>query len=131
MQHMAGLFFGLSWVILAGFAALCIWALVWVFQKKNELPPAFFLMLNITHVVYIAALTAGFLSGGGSLGLRFVIEYTMLYIGGGIIYSRGLIAGGFWWKVLRDPPKVVQGMMMANGWCFAAALGYLARVGTG
>jgi hypothetical protein len=131
MQLMAALFFGLSWIILAGFAALCIWALVWVLQKKNTLPPVFFLVLNITHVVYVAALTAGFLSGGGSLGLRFVLEYTMLYIGGGIIYSRGLLSGGFWWKVLRDPPKVAWGMMMANGWCFAAALGYLARVGMG
>jgi hypothetical protein len=129
MQDMTSLFFVLSWIILGGFAGLGIWALVQFLQKKTELPKTFYLALNVTHIVYIAVLTAGFLSGGGSLGMRFVIEYTMLYIGGGIIYSRGLIGGGFWWKVLRDPPKVVQGMVMANGWCFAAALGYLARGG--
>jgi predicted membrane channel-forming protein YqfA (hemolysin III family) len=127
MQSMANLFFGLSWVILAGFALLCLWAGWHLMQKKQELPKVFYLALNATHIAYIAALTAGFLSGGGNLGMRFVIEYTLLYIGGGIVYSRGLIQGGFWWKVLRDPPKVVQGMVMANGWCFAAALGYLAR----
>ena len=124
---MAGLFFGLSWVILGGFTVLGLWALTFVLQKKSTLPPAYFIALNATHVVYIAALTAGFLSSGGALGIRFVLEYTMLYIGGGIIYSRGLIPGGFWWKVLRDPPKVAYGMLIANGWCFAAALGYLAR----
>jgi predicted membrane channel-forming protein YqfA (hemolysin III family) len=127
MQGMASLFFGLSWAILAGFAILCLWALLHLTQKKQELPKVFYLALNAVHIAYIAALTAGFLSGGGNLGIRFVIEYTLLYIGGGIVYSRGLIQGGFWWKVLRDPPKVVQGMVMANGWCFAAALGYLAR----
>ncbi len=125
---MASLFIGLSWVILVGFAALGIWAGIFLRQKK-ELPPVFYLALNAIHIVYIAALTAGFLSGGGALGIRFVIEYTLVYVGGGIIYSRGLIQGGFWWKVLRDPPKVVQGMVLANGWCFAAALGYLARGG--
>ena len=123
---MASLFIGSSWVILAGFAVLGFWAGIFLLQKK-ELPPVFYLALNATHIVYIAALTAGFLSSGGALGIRFVIEYTLVYVGGGIIYSRGLIKGGFWWKVLRDPPKVVQGMVLANGWCFAAALGYLAR----
>ena len=127
---MAALFFGLSWVILGGFAALGLWAAWHLLQKKTVLPAVFYWALNAIHIAYIATLTAGFLSGGGSLGMRFVIEYTMLYIGGGIIYSRGLIEGGFWWKILRDPPKVVTGMIMANGWCFAAALGYLARVGT-
>ncbi len=125
---MASLFVGLSWVILVGFAVLGIWAGIFWRQKK-ELPAIFYTALNATHIAYIAALTAGFLSSGGALGIRFVIEYTLVYVGGGIIYSRGLIKGGFWWKVLREPPKVTQGMLMANGWCFAAALGYLARGG--
>jgi hypothetical protein len=126
---MASLFFGLSWLLLALFAVLCIWALIVVTQKKTELPASYYLVLNATHIAWIATLTAGFVSSGGSLGLRFVIEYTLAYVGGGVLYSRGLIKDGFMWKILTDPPKVPWGMMMANGWAFAAVLGYIARVG--
>ncbi len=111
-----------------GFAAQCIWAFICVRQKKTDLPSSFYMLLTITHIVWIAATVAGFLSGGGKLGLRFVIEYTLVYVGGGVAYARGLLPNGFWWKVLRDPPRVPWGMVTANGWCFAAVLGYIYRV---
>ena len=50
----------------------------------------------------------------------------LVFVGGGVIYTRGLVPpDGFMWKILTNPPKVPQGMLTGNGWNAAAVLGFV------
>lgn len=120
---MAGLILPLSIVLLVAFAALCVLALLNL--RKTELPPYYSSILNVTHSIYALNFVNALIAGGGQLGMRYVLEYLLVYVGAGVLYTRGLLPGGFMWRILTNPPKVPQGMAQGMGWCFAAILGYI------
>ena len=113
----------LSVAVMVGFLAFAVWALVSL--GKKDLPAAFFLGLNALHALYLVTVAVGLISGGGALGLRRVVEYLIVFVGGGVLYTRGLMPGGFMHRILTDPPKVPWGMLLGNGWNFAAVLGFV------
>lgn len=120
---MAGLILPLSITLLIAFAALCLIAVLNL--KKIELPPNYISIMNVTHGIYALNFVNALAAGGGQLGMRYVLEYLLVYVGAGVLYTRGLLPGGFMWRILNDPPKVPRGMAQGMGWCFAAILGYI------
>ena len=120
---MAGLILPLSIFLLVAFAGLCVLALLNL--KKTELPSSYSSLMNVTHGVYVLNFVNAVITGGGQLGMRYVFEYLLVYVGLGVVYTRGLLKGGFMWRILTNPPKVPQGMAQGMGWCFAAILGYI------
>jgi hypothetical protein len=120
---MAGLILPLNIVLLVAFAGLCILALLNL--KKTELPPYYSSIVNVTHGIYALNFVNAVIAGGGQLGMRYVFEYLLVYVGLGVLYTRGLLPGGFMWRILTNPPRVPQGMAQGMGWCFAAILGYV------
>jgi hypothetical protein len=93
--------------------------------KKTELPPYYSSIMNVTHGIYALDFVNALVAGGGQLGMRYVFEYLLVYVGLGVLYTRGLLPGGFMWRILTNPPKIPQGMAQGMGWCFAAILGYI------
>ena len=120
---MSALIVPLSMIIMFGFLAFAGWALINLRQK--DLPNTYFTALNALHGLYLVTVLVGLISGGGELGLRRVIEYLIVFVGGGVLYTRGLMPGGFMHRILTDPPKVPYGMILGNGWNFAAVLGFV------
>jgi hypothetical protein len=120
---MAGLILPLSITLLVAFAALCLIAVLNL--NKTELPPNYISIMNVTHGIYLLNFVNALAAGGGQLGMRYVLEYLLVYVGAGVLYTRGLLQGGFMWRILTDPPRVPRGMAQGMGWCFAAILGYI------
>ena len=107
-----------------GFAILSVWALVSL--RRETLPAAYYMAMNGLHVLLVATLTLGVINNGGPTGLTKFLEYMLVFVGGGVIYTRGLVPpNGFMWKILNNPPKVPQGMLTGNGWNAAAVLGFV------
>ncbi len=105
------------------FAMLAIWALSNL--RQNALPAQFFALTNSTHGVYLLVLVLGLLNNGGATGLARFIEYMVLFVGAGIVYTRGVMPGGWMWRILNDPPRVAWGMALGHGWCAAAVIGFV------
>jgi hypothetical protein len=120
---MAGLILPLSITLLIAFAGLCVIAILNL--KKTELPSYYSSIMNVTHGIYALNFVNALAASGGTLGMRYVLEYLLVYVGAGVLYTRGLLPGGFMWRILTNPPKVPQGMAQGMGWCFAAILGYI------
>ncbi len=114
----------LTLVLMLALAGLSGWAFV-TSTQRNQLPSSFFIALNAVHVLWLVTVIVGLATLGGSGGLRRVIEYLIVFVGAGIFYTRGLLNGGFMWRVLTDPPKVPWGMFLGNAWNAAAALGFV------
>jgi hypothetical protein len=118
---MSSLIIPMCIALMVGFAILSVWALLSL--RRQTLPAAYYLAMNGLHVLLIATLTLGVLNNGGPTGLTKFLEYMLVFVGGGVIYTRGLIPpDGFMWKILNDAPKVPQGMLTGNGWNAAAVL---------
>jgi hypothetical protein len=121
---MSALIVPLCVALMIGFAVLTLWALASL--RRDSLPAAYFVCLNGLHVLLVVTLALGVASGGGPTGLSKFLEYMLVFVGGGVLYTRGLIPpNGFMWKILRDAPKVPQGMLTGNGWNAAAVLGFV------
>jgi hypothetical protein len=114
----------LTLVLMIGLAALSGWAFL-TSTRKGTLPTTFFTALNALHVFWLAAVIVGLVTDGGSGGIRRVIEYLIVFVGAGIVYTRGLLPKGFMWRILTDPPNVPWGMFIGNAWSAAAALGFV------
>ena len=112
----------LTLVLTIALAGLLGWALT-TWTHKNPLPTSFFTAMNTIHVLWLIAIAVGLATGP----LRFVVEYLIIYVGLGIVYTRGLLKGGLMWRILTDPPNVPWGMVLGNAWSAAAALGAFAR----
>jgi hypothetical protein len=110
----------LTLLLMIGLAGLSIWAFI-VSARKAQLPTRYFTALNAIHLLWIVALAVGLATGN----LRYVLEYLVVFVGAGIFYTRGLIKGGFMWRILTDPPNQPWGMMLGNAWSAAAALGFV------
>jgi hypothetical protein len=110
--------------LMIGFAILTLWALFSI--RRETLPAAYYLVMNGLHILLVATLTLGVLNNGGPTGLSKFLEYMLVFVGGGVIYTRGLVPpDGFMWKILTNPPKVPMGMLTGNGWNAAAVLGFV------
>ncbi len=114
----------LTLVLMLALTGLSGWAFV-TSTQRGQLPSSFFTALNVVHVLWLVTVIVGIATLGGSGGLRRVIEYLIVFVGAGIFYTRGLLKGGFMWRVLTDPPKVPWGMFLGNAWSAAAALGFV------
>jgi hypothetical protein len=124
MLKMSSLIIPLCVSLMAGFAILTVWALFSL--RRETLPAAYYLVMNGLHVLLVATLTLGVISNGGPTGLTKFLEYMLVFVGGGVIYTRGLVPpDGFMWKILTNPPKVPMGMVTGNGWNAAAVLGFV------
>jgi hypothetical protein len=121
---MSSLIIPLCVALMAGFAILTVWALF--FLRRETLPSAYYLVMNGLHILLVATLTIGVLNNGGPTGLSKFLEYMLFFVGGGVIYTRGLVPpDGFMWKILTNAPKVPLGMLTGNGWNAAAVLGFV------
>jgi hypothetical protein len=121
---MSSLIIPLCIALMIGFAILSVWALLSL--RRETLPAAYYIVLNGLHILLVATLTLGVLSNGGPTKLSKFLEYMLVFVGGGVIYTRGLVPpNGFMWKILTNPPKVPQGMLTGNGWNAAAVLGFV------
>jgi hypothetical protein len=94
-----------------------------------NVPGGFVVLVNAIHVLYGLTVVLGIVltMSGEKVGLTTAAkfwEYYGLFLGGGVVYSRGLLPGGWMWKVLTNAPNVAQGMLLGNGWNAAAALGF-------
>jgi hypothetical protein len=114
----------LTLILMIGLAILSGWAVL-TSTRKGTLSTNFFAVLNALHMLWLAAVIVGLVTGGGSGGIRRVIEYLIVFVGAGIIYTRGLLPKGFMWRILTDPPNVPWGMFIGNAWSAAAALGFV------
>lgn len=114
----------LTLVLMIALAGLSGWAFV-TSTRRGALPSNFFVALNAVHVLWLVAVVVGLVTLGGSGGLRRVIEYLIVFVGAGIFYTRGLLKGGFMWRILTDPPNQPWGMFLGNAWSAAAALGFV------
>jgi hypothetical protein len=124
MLEMSSLIIPLCISLMVGFAILTVWALFSL--RRETLPAAYYLVMNGLHVLLVATLTLGVISNGGPTGLTKFLEYMLVFVGGGVIYTRGLVPpDGFMWKILTNPPKVPMGMVTGNGWNAAAVLGFV------
>jgi hypothetical protein len=124
MREMSSLIIPLCVSLMVGFAILTVWALFSL--RRETLPAAYYLVMNGLHILLVAALTIGVISNGGPTGLTKFLEYMLVFVGGGVIYTRGLVPpDGFMWKILTNPPKVPMGMVTGNGWNAAAVLGFV------
>ena len=110
----------LTLLLMISLAGLAIWAFI-VFAQKTQLPPGFFAALNAVSLLWLITVLVGLATGN----LRYVLEYLVVFVGAGIFYTRGLIRGGFMWRILRDPPNQPWGMVLGNAWSAAAALGFV------
>ncbi len=110
----------LTLLLMISLAGLAIWAFI-VFAQKTQLPPGFFAALNAVGLLWLITVLVGLATGN----LRYVLEYLVVFVGAGIFYTRGLIEGGFMWRILRDPPNQPWGMVLGNAWSAAAALGFV------
>jgi hypothetical protein len=124
---MLSLVYGLCYLLTALFLGATVWSLL----ERTKTAPSknYLLAMNVVH--YVAVLTFAFglaAMARGELPLagRF-LEYVGLYTLGAVIYLRGLFPGGWVHKVLREPPKIAQGMLLGSGWAFGAMLGYVLR----
>ena len=124
VDALAGLILPLSLILMAAFLGLALWALVLSRTDPAAVPPRFLGAVNAAHALWLLALVVALLAGGGRGGMRRVLEYLLLFVGGGVLYTRGLMPRGWVWRVLTDPPKVPWGMVLGNGWNVAAVLGY-------
>jgi hypothetical protein len=124
MLEMSSLIIPLCISLMVGFAILTVWALFSL--RRETLPAAYYLVMNGLHILLVATLTLGVISNGGPTGLTKFLEYMLVFVGGGVIYTRGLVPpDGFMWKILTNPPKVPMGMVTGNGWNAAAVLGFV------
>ncbi len=114
----------LTLVLMLALAGLSGWAFL-TSTQRSQLPSSYFIALNAVHALWLVTVIVGLATLGGSGGLRRVIEYLIVFVGAGIFYTRGLLKGGFMWRVLTDPPKVPWGMFLGNAWSAAAALGFV------
>ena len=114
----------LTLVLMIGLTALSGWAFL-TSTRKGTLPTNFFTALNALHAFWLAVVVVGLVTGGGSGGIRRVVEYLIVFVGAGIVYTRGLLPKGFMWRILTDPPNVPWGMFIGNAWSAAAALGFV------
>jgi hypothetical protein len=121
---MSSLIIPMCVALMIGFAILSVWAL---FSLRCEtLPAAYYIVMNGLHILLIATLTLGVVSNGGPTKLSKFLEYMLVFVGAGVIYTRGLVPpNGFMWKILTNAPKVPQGMLTGNGWNAAAVLGFV------
>jgi hypothetical protein len=92
-------------------------------------PAAFVLLVNLSHLLYLLIVVLGVILtiNGEKVGLTSAAkfwEYYGLFLGGGVIYCRGLLPNGWMWKILTNAPNVAWGMLLGNGWNAAAALGF-------
>lgn len=110
----------LTLVLMLGLTGLAVWAFL-VSIQKAQLPPGFFTTLNAVTILWLITVVVG-LAGGN---LRYVLEYLVVFVGAGIVYTRGLIRGGLMWRILTDPPNQPWGMALGNAWSAAAALGFV------
>ena len=121
---MSSLIIPMCIALMIGFAILSVWALFSL--RRQTLPAAYYIVMNGLHLLLVATLTLGVMSNGGPTGLTKFLEYMLIFVGGGVIYTRGLVPpDGFMWKILTNPPKVPQGMLTGNGWNAAAVLGFV------
>ena len=121
---MSSLIIPMCIALMIGFALLSLWALFSL--RRETLPTAYYLCLNGLHILLVATLTLGVIHNGGPTGLTKFLEYMLVFVGGGVIYTRGLMPPeGFMWKILTNPPKVPMGMLTGNGWNAAAVLGFV------
>jgi hypothetical protein len=124
MREMSSLIIPLCVSLMVGFTILTVWALFSL--RRETLPAAYYLVMNGLHILLVATLTIGVISNGGPTGLTKFLEYMLVFVGGGVIYTRGLVPpDGFMWKILTNPPKVPMGMVTGNGWNAAAVLGFV------
>jgi hypothetical protein len=124
MREMSSLIIPLCVSLMVGFAILTVWALFSL--RRETLPAAYYLVMNGLHILLVATLTIGVISNGGPTGLTKFLEYMLVFVGGGVIYTRGLVPpDGFMWKILTNPPRVPMGMVTGNGWNAAAVLGFV------
>jgi hypothetical protein len=124
MREMSSLIIPLCVSLMVGFTILTVWALFSL--RRETLPAAYYLVMNGLHILLVATLTIGVISNGGPTGLTKFLEYMLVFVGGGVIYTRGLVPpDGFMWKILTNPPKVPMGMLTGNGWNAAAVLGFV------
>jgi hypothetical protein len=124
MREMSSLIIPLCIALMVGFAILAVWALFSL--RRETLPAAFYICMNGLHILLVATLTLGVLTNGGPTKLSKFLEYMLVFVGGGVIYTRGLVPpNGFMWKILTNAPKVPQGMLTGNGWNAAAVLGFV------
>jgi hypothetical protein len=121
---MSSLIIPMCVALMIGFAILSVWALFSL--RRETLPAAYYLCMNGLHILLVATLTLGVINGGGPTGLSKFLEYMLVFVGGGVIYTRGLVPpDGFMWKILTNAPKVPMGMLTGNGWNAAAVLGFV------
>ena len=114
----------LTLILMLGLAGLSGWAFL-ASSRKATLPANFFTALNALHALWLVVVIVGLTTGGGTGGIRRVIEYLIVFVGAGIVYTRGLLPKGFMWRILNDPPNVPWGMFIGNAWSAAAALGFV------
>ena len=99
-------------------------------SRGREVPARLVRLANLTHGTYALALALGLLGTlGGMADAAKFWEYLGLFTGGGVLYSRGVLPGGWLWKILTDAPRVAWGLALGSGWNFAAVLGYLFMAG--
>jgi hypothetical protein len=121
---MSSLIIPMCVALMIGFAILSVWALFSL--RRETLPAAYYIVMNGLHILLIATLTLGVVSNGGPTKLSKFLEYMLVFVGAGVIYTRGLVPpNGFMWKILTNAPKVPQGMLTGNGWNAAAVLGFV------
>lgn len=128
ISPVAGLVMTVSTALLVLFLGLTILALL--ASRGRQVPARLARLANLTHGTYGLALALGLLgtlSGMADAGKFW--EYMGLFVGGGVLYSRGVLPGGWVHKILTDPPNVPWGLALGSGWNFAAVLGYLFMVG--
>jgi hypothetical protein len=142
----------LDWLSFLAFTVLAVWALALSRRKVPQpepevargkkkakagppppppLPANFLAAANGTHLLFALLLVANlFYAFGLGQGLRAgFLEYMVLFTGGGVVYARGQLPGGWAWRVLTNPPKVSREFFLASAWCATAVLGFIARSG--
>ncbi len=111
-------------VLMFGFLLLAVWA----FVVKKGSPLHFVQVLDGVHILFLVTLVLSLLTHGGKGGITKVIEYLVVFVGGGVLYTRFMLPGGFLHRALTNSPSdanISRSMMLGNLWNFAAALGYI------